>query len=178
MLQIRFGAFETNSSSAHALWVKSPESILFPFSEEKVITPKLVAITKKKSNDDDDGWELFNYNECEFLNFVWTAVVTKFSKRRWLLGKIDSLLKPYNIRVNWPLDALPTEEEQSFLSEKLIFYILYDLVLEILPFREIFVSIVLSDSSAVTHSERICDTDIEDTFGKREGYVRFAVQLD
>jgi hypothetical protein len=90
MLQIRLNVFETNSSSLHSFYIKED------FKLERFKEPKVI----------DVYWYEFNcepakYTCCLwFLDYVWTAIRDS-PKRKKYQKRIDKILEPYNVTVNW-----------------------------------------------------------------------------
>ncbi|MDR2170596.1 MAG: hypothetical protein LBP59_10675 [Planctomycetaceae bacterium] len=141
MLQIRQSVFETNSSAIHAFWVKTQDKIA-PFAEEQVMTAHFSSL----------GWEYEPYKSGEFLNVIWTWLISAgLFDNMSLFKRITEILKQYNIRVNWTLDILTEEEVRDINSIK--DFMFADYMKDLVEQPELLISLILSDSSNVIHAD-------------------------
>jgi hypothetical protein len=159
------------------MWIKSPEFIQ-PFPEEKVFTPKFntfdVELDDVSSSEEFINACVSNFKAGEFLDLVWMTVAFFPKLYSDLPAKIDAMLKPYNIRIEWAFDDKSTSEVRSKLKDYGCAFEDFGAVLnEVVDYREPLASLVLNGVFEWEH--QLNDTTIEDTFGKRDGYLRFAV---
>jgi hypothetical protein len=143
MLQVRYNAFETNSSSVHTFYIKDD------FKAEPFDKPKQLVATLNNY-----GSEWGKYENVWFISYVWSALNTydiEEKIRNEYKKRIENLLKPYNVTVEWStsvenLDDENLEDETIPLVSCVdLFFPILD---ELLDNPELFLSAALCDQSS------------------------------
>jgi hypothetical protein len=160
MLQIRYSAFETNSSSVHTFYIRRD------FKPEPFKKPVLIDVRFDRFGTGQCG-----YTNDYFLDYCWTAIYCNCSGdeiKAWQ-ERIEEVLKPYNVQIRWRIDDGCYDFDCCYVDHGD-----YSLKLleELLAKPELFLSAVLCKDSRFTTDYDQVDHDENDAdfyFPKEEG---------
>jgi hypothetical protein len=156
MLNIRLNVFETNSSSLHSFYIKEG------FKPKRFEKPKTINVYWQEFNCDPN-----RYGRSMILDYIWTAIKDETNREQYQ-KRIEEILTPYNIVLNWKPETEFETDEWGIGVDKCEYFI--PILNEWLEKPDLFLSAVLCEESTFYTGR----DEMENVFvNEIEGFVHF-----